>query len=315
MLKTWFRGQVNRITDSLVTKIVQHVSRREAAVRTGIGSSAKYSGVAKEMQILLQLRYREIQQNRLPLPSFDEVQLKSYSQSGEDGVLLYIFSLIGTTNRRCVEICAGNGIECNSANLIVHHNWHGLLFDGSEKNVKLGMEFYRANCVNKHSLPLFRAAWITSEGVNNLVSSNGFEGKVDLLTIDIDGNDYWVWEALDVVSPRVVVVEFQHSWGADHAVTQKYDPKFVWNPGAFPSGMAGASLPAFVKLGRRKGYRLVGVHSCNAFFVKNGLGDDVLPEIPAEDCFQLPMNKLQRARHLAYEKEHGSLIRGNWIEV
>ncbi len=302
MLAEWIRRQSSSLCKSIAAQVLQELKGHER-------------GVPKEAQILLQLKYRDLQRTGGPLPTFDEVRMKSFSQSGEDGVLLYIFSLIGTTNRRCVEICAGNGIECNSANLIVHHDWHGLLVDGSEDNVALGMKFYAAHCINVYTQPVFIAAWITADSVNNLVKHRGFEGPIDLLTIDIDGNDYWVWEALDVVSPRVVVAEFQHVWGAEHAVTQTYDPNFVWRPNALPLGMCGASLPALVTLGRRKGYRLVGIHSCNAFFVRDDLGVDVLPEVPAEACLNGPRHVFARSRLSRYEQEHGSLIGKGWVEV
>ena len=77
--------------------------------------------VDKGMQILLKLKYRELLSLGTDLPSFDDVQFRSFSQNGEDGILLYIFSLIGTTNNQSIEICAGNGIECNTANLVINH--------------------------------------------------------------------------------------------------------------------------------------------------------------------------------------------------
>jgi hypothetical protein len=129
-------------------------------------------------------------------------------------------------------------------------------------------------------------AWITTDRVNSLVGDHGFSGPVDLLSLDVDGNDYWIWKALDCVTPRVVVLEFNAGCGPDVSVTMSYQPDFRLDYTAQPY-RCGASLSAFVKLARAKGYRLVGVQSrgFNAFFVRNGIGDRLLPERSVKDCY------------------------------
>jgi hypothetical protein len=242
---------------------------------------------AQTTQILLRLQYQQLVRQRTGLPSFADVEFRYYSQNGEDGILHYIFSLISTTNRRVVEICAGDGVECNAANLLVHHGWRGLLFDGDAAEVARGNEFYRACRSTFVAPPTFVHAWITAENVNQLVSGNGFAGPVDLLSLDIDGNDYWVWKALDCIEPRVVVVEFNTLGGPDHAEAMSYDRDYRLDLSA-PPYRCGASLPAFVKLARAKGFRLVGLQSLgfNAFFVRNGVGEDLLPERSPRECFE-----------------------------
>jgi len=93
-------------------------------------------------QLLLKLAYQELARSRKPLPGFGDVEFRSFSQNGEDGILLYIFSLIGTTNKKAVEIGCGNGLENNTANLIINHGWRGLLIDGDAKNIAHAKEFY-----------------------------------------------------------------------------------------------------------------------------------------------------------------------------
>jgi hypothetical protein len=245
------------------------------------------SSDAQIAQVLLRLQYQEIARRGINLPDFSDVEFRCYSQNSEDGILLYIFSLIGTTNRRVVEICAGDGIECNAANLIVNHGWQGLLFDGSEDQVARGREFYsscRNTCI---SPPTFLQAWVTAENVNALVSGAGFGGDIDLLSVDVDGNDYWIWKALSVVNPRVVVLEFNAACGPEKSITISYKPDFVLDFSKQPY-RCGASLPAFVKLARTKGYRLVGVQSLgfNAFFVRDGVGEALLPERSVQECYE-----------------------------
>ncbi len=238
-------------------------------------------------QVLLRLQYRDLARRATNLPEFPDVEFRCYSQNGEDGILLYIFSLLGTTNRRVVEICAGDGFECNAANLIINHGWQGLLFDGDADQVARGTAFY-ATCRNTWvSPPKFVSEWITAENVAALVASQGFGGPVDLLSLDVDGNDYWIWKALDFINPRVVVIEFNAQCGPESSITIAYHPDFRLDLTRLPY-RCGASLSALVKLAASKGYRLVGVESrgINAFFVRQGLGEELLPSRSVRDCYQ-----------------------------
>lgn len=225
--------------------------------------------------------------------SFLDVGFRCYSQHEEDGILLFIFSLIGTGTKQSVEICAGDGIECNTANLIVNHRWIGLLMDGNPKNIATATAFYKSNKDTCFWPPRIQNAWITRENVNELISNNGFTGEIDLLSLDIDGNDYWIWQAIDCISPRVVVLEYNHLAGPVRSISVPYDPQFKAEFTQYGSDYAGASLSAFVSLGKAKGYRLVGTNaiSTNAFFVKDSIKHDWLPEISASDCFDHPRAK------------------------
>ncbi len=245
------------------------------------------------VQKTLALHYQYLLQSGGQLPKFEDTGFRVFSQNDEDGYLLYIFSLIGSTNRHAVEICAGDGIQCNTANLIINHGWIGLLFDGSEERIERGKNFY-AQCRDTFCWPpKLVSAWVTAENVNQLITDSGFAGEIDLLSLDIDGVDYWIWKAINCISPRVVVLEYQDIWGPDKAVTVPYQPDFVAECGEFGPDYCGASLAAFVKLGKEKGYRLVGCnrYGFNAFFIRSGIGEDILPEIPVSQCFTHPKVK------------------------
>jgi len=244
-------------------------------------------------QLILANQYRALAHQGGPFPGFQDVEFRAFSQNGEDGILLYIFSLIGMGQRRCVEICAGDGIECNTANLIVNHGWTGLMFDGNAQLIERGRAFYSRHGDTASLPPRLVNAWITRENINDLIGEHGFEGPVDLLSVDIDGNDYWIWEAIEIIRPRVVIAEIQCIWGADRAVSVPYSPEFKTQ---FVGGFGvycGASLPAFVKLAGRKGYRLAGVQRLgfNALFIEDGVGEDVLPEVDLGTCVNLPFVK------------------------
>ena len=263
------------------------------------------SAASKVGQLLLAQRYRELHRHGGSIPSFAEVEFRAFSQNGEDGILLYLFSLLGTTNRRAVEICAGDGIQCNSANLIVNHGWHALLFDGNPDRIARGTAFYAKHPDTYSFPPRLAHAWITRENVNQLVSDQGFVGEIDLLSLDLDGIDYWVWEALDVIQPRVVVAEIQCIWGAERAVTVPYSPSFRTEHVNGFGIYSGASLPAFVKLAGRKGYRLVGVQQLgfNAFFVRNDVGEDLLTSATSATCLDKPFVHWARAQFLPLVKD------------
>ena len=205
-------------------------------------------------QLVLLNQYRERVLRNEPLPTFEDVEFRAFSQNGEDGILLYIFGLIGMGRRRCVEICASDGIECNTANLIVNHGWSGLLFDGDEELIERGRAFYSRLRDTHDCPPTLVCSWITRENINTLIKENGIEGPVDLLSLDLDGVDYWIWDAIEVIKPRVVIAEFQCVWGSDRAVTVPYSEsfktRFIDNFAVY----SGASLPAFVKLARARAW-------------------------------------------------------------
>jgi hypothetical protein len=179
-----------------------------------------------------------------------------YSQCGEDGVIARIFEVIGTTNRTFVEFGAWDGQHwSNTANLRLHHGWSGLLMEGSD----------RADG------ELVRRERVTAENVNRLFARYAVPERFDLLVIDIDGNDYWVWKAIRGFTPRVVVVEYNIHFATHLARTMPYDPDHEWDETLYH----GASLAALRKLGHEKGYALVHAEGWapNAFFVHR----DALP--------------------------------------
>lgn len=270
------------------------------------------TAAAQISQLLLRTQYRELVRLGASLPELFETEFRSYSQNGEDGILLFLFSLLGTTNRRVVEICAGDGSECNAANLVINHGWQGLLVDGDPALIVQGRELY-THCRNTWvSPPTLVHAWVTAENVDELVSAHGFAGEVDLLSLDLDGNDYWIWRALTCIRPRVVVLEFNASAGPEKRVTIAYDPDFKLDWSTTPY-RCGASLAAFAALGAAKGYRLVGVQSLgfNAFFVREDLGREFLPTHSPAECYE----RTPRLTTWRPEQLDQLLSRGRWDEV
>jgi hypothetical protein len=202
------------------------------------------------------------------------------SQHGEDGVILHLLSQLAEPLRRFVEFGASDGRECCAANLALNFGWQGLFLERDPALARSAAEYF-AGCAG---VRVDQAA-VNVENINQLIARGGMEGEIDLLSVDIDGNDYWVWQAVNVVRPRLVVVEYNGSLGPEAALSVPYDPeidRFALHPSGF---FHGASLAALAKLGREKGYILVGCESSgiNAFFLHEDLaGPETVALRPAE---------------------------------
>ena len=194
-----------------------------------------------------------------------------YSQNGEDGILLYIYSQVGTTNRAFVEFGIQDGRECNSANLAINFGWHGLLMELTEHDVLSAREYYKAMLGERQADVKIRQQLVTAENINGILKEEQVVPEPDLFCIDIDSNDYWVWKAIDAVRPRVMIVEYNPVYGPTRSLTIPYQQgafnRFDWH---FSGFYFGASLTALTYLGEEKGYVLVGCDSTgtNAIFVR-----------------------------------------------
>jgi len=210
-------------------------------------------------------------------------EFKIFSKNGGDGILLYIFSKIGCTNRAFVEMGVEDGRECNTANLSLNFGWKGLLIDANEVWIRSAQLFYQGELGKMSGNVKTAACFVTAENINQLLKDNGFEGEIDLLSIDIDGNDYWVWQAINAINPRVVVAEYNASFGPDRSLTVKYDPHRFYGKDLY----FGASLAAFKKLADSKGYILIGCdfQGHDAFFVRKDAAEGKFVELSIEEAF------------------------------
>ena len=232
-------------------------------------------------------RYSISQGGRFQL---SDTGFRVYSQFEEDGILLYIFAAIGVEHKTFIDIGSGDGINSNCANFAVNFGWRGLFVDGNPMNIERGKNYYAGNPDTVLYPPTFVQAFIQAENINELIQDNGFAGGVDLMSIDIDGNDYWIWDALTVVEPRVVIIETHIEFGMNSIVVP-YDKDYRY-PGKHPD-YHGASPVAMEKLARKKGYRLVGAndYGFNTIYIKNGIGENILPAVSVESILQHPRNQ------------------------
>ncbi len=194
-----------------------------------------------------------------------------YSQNGEDGIIEEIFRRIGTTNRNFVEFGIEDGTQCNCRNLIENEGWSGLWIEGSPELARAARQRFTAWPVQ------VRNSFVTVDNIVGLLREAAVPSDLDLLSIDIDGNDYWLWEEIArQYAPRVVVIEYNASVTPGIDRVMPYDAAFVWDG----SDRYGASLDALERLGKRLGYVLVGCDSngVNAFFVSRSAAGNAFPD-------------------------------------
>lgn len=240
------------------------------------------------------------------LPKLRDTGFRVFSQFEEDGKLLFIFSVIGMNNKTFIEIGSDDGINSNSANLVFNFGWHGLFIDGNKHSIERGRKFYGKYPHPWAYPPKFACHLVKRENINQIIQEAGFSGEIGLLSVDIDGNDYWIWDALDVVHPQVVIIETHNEFGFEDIVVP-YDPDYFF-PGKHPV-YHGASPIAMTKLAKQKGYRLVGANDLgfNFIFIKNGIADELIPEVTVESVLKHPsaiegFSKFEEIKDWKYER-------------
>jgi len=207
---------------------------------------------------------------------------KVFSQNDEDGIIAEIFNRIGIHRRLFVEFGVESGIECNSLWLLMQ-GWSGLWIEGNNKCYNNILSTH-SHWIKSGNL-LVENQFITAENINEIISSAYKECEIDLLSIDVDYNDYCIWSAIDIVSPRIVVIEYNATWAPPVSITVPYSPSSIWDG----TNYFGASISALTKLGKCKGYELVGccLAGVNAFFVRNDLiGSKFLNPGSAEEHYE-----------------------------
>lgn len=265
------------IGDRLRSYVNANHPEAAARVRDRMRTLRRYRAVEERFRALERAVYAGVAADE----SIHSWECSIHSQNGEDGILLNLFTRIGARSRRFLEFGCGTGMECNSANLALGFGWSGLLVDADETHVTKARTFFGSHLGVEAERVRIRAQFVTPALVNDLVTDAALPGQdLDLLSIDIDSSDYWVWQAVRGARSRVVVVEYNASFGSERSVTvtaqDGFDP-FAYHPSGYYHG---ASLEALRRLGDSRGYQLVGCDSAgvNAFFVRRDCGEG-LPDL------------------------------------
>lgn len=246
--------------------------------------------------------------------SINQHEARIYSQNGEDGILLFLLSKVGTADLHFVEFGVGDGRQCNTANLALNFGWKGLMMESNREKAAAAREYFERRLGDNAVHVTVLSRKVTAENINAILEYHDFTGEIDLLSIDVDGNDYWIWRAISAIRPRIIVSEYNASFGTDRSITVKYDPNLDSRK-VHPSGFYhGASLSALTKLGIAKGYALVGCDSTgiNAFFVREELAPDGLKNVSVAEAYYPHMH---RTKQLSLDAQFNLIKHLEFIEI
>lgn len=211
------------------------------------------------------------------LHSLCDAEFRVSSQWGEDGIIEWLVHSLGDIPEIFVEFGVENYRESNTRFLLQHRNWRGLVIDGSNDHV----DYIRRDRISwRHDLTAI-ASFITRDNINSIISGAGFAGELGILSVDIDGVDYWVWEAIECVNPQVIVAEYNSAFGDMLPLTVPYEPDFVRTQAHHSNLYYGLSIRAAEFLAGKRGYTLVGTNRAgsNAFFVRNDRVEGILKRL------------------------------------
>ena len=191
------------------------------------------------------------------------LEFQVFSQFGDDGIIQYLVNKLPFTNTTFIEFGVENYKEANTRFLLINNAWSGMVIDGSEANVQ---QIRSSRIYSFYDLRAVHS-FITPANINELLSSSGFDEEVGILSIDIDGNDYWVWQAITVIRPRMIICEYNSLFGFE-PITIPMDPGFVRGKGR-PFSFYGTSLAAAISLAKQRGYFFIGCNRAgnNAYFL------------------------------------------------
>lgn len=237
-----------------------------------------------------------------------KAEFQCFSQFGEDGIIQFLVQRVPIEHEIFIEFGVADYRESNTRFLLVHDNWRGLIMDGADAM----HGFLRSTGLAwRHEIDA-KTAFIDRDNINELIRTAGIVGDIGLLSIDLDGNDYWVLEAIDVVTPRLIVAEYNSVFGPEAAVTVPYDPTFARRQKHWSWLYAGASLAALTRLANERSYALVGGNRAgnNAFFVRRDVLGSI-PEVTVEEAYVRSRFRESRNRvgELSYVSSHEARLR------
>jgi len=237
------------------------------------------------------------QRQTAQVSGFRESEFRVFSQWGEDGIIQFLLQHVPIKRPLFIEFGVENYTESNTRFLLTNNQWSGIVIDGSDENI----EYIKRDPIYWAANLKAVSAFITKDNINEIITQNGISGDIGILSIDIDGNDYWVWQAIDCVSPSIIICEYNSLFGPVAEVTTPYDPVFVRDVAHFSKVYYGASISALCSLAEAKGYSLVASNSVgnNIFFVRN----DLIGSLPVLK----PAQTYLRAQFREYHDESGNL--------
>lgn len=274
---------LNRLINNIVSRVNKHNDDNTESIKLMLGRT-----LVPQAQNARSLR---------------EAEFQAFSQWGDDGIIQYLIHHVDISNEIFVEFGVENYTEANTRFLLQNNNWRGLIMDGSKEHMKHVRNESIHWRFDLTAIPVF----ITAENINKTIEEAGISGEIGLLSVDIDGNDYWVWKAIDVIQPDIVIAEYNSVFGAKHAITIPYQPDFYRTDAHYSNLYWGCSAKALCQLGDEKGYHFVGCNAAgnNCYFVRKDKIGSIPVFSPEEGYVE---SKFRESRDEQYNL---SLLRGS----
>ncbi|MFZ5491085.1 MAG: hypothetical protein ACOY6E_01110 [Pseudomonadota bacterium] len=261
---------------------------------------------------LLGSMFSALNAEKTGISSLHEVEFRVFSQWGDDGIIQWLISQMPEMPKRFIEFGVEDYSEATTRFLLVNNNWQGLVMDGSSEKIarlKKRKWFWR------HELTAI-SKFLTKDNVDEAIRDWNEGKEIGILHIDVDGNDYWLWEAIQCIEPTIVIVEYNSLFGPERAITIPYRADFRRHLAHYSGQYAGASLAALTALADRKGYSLIGCNSAgnNAYYVHSrqltaGLRTVPVDSAYVESRFRDSRDQNGSLTHLSFTQRQ-SLIRG-----
>jgi hypothetical protein len=260
---------------SLLQRIIRKLESYSGTGRAALNVERRLFEDRKSIKMnagQLQAQFNNI---RKDIKRLSELEFQVFSQFGDDGIIQWLVHHIPVPNKTFIEFGVENYREANTRFLLLNNQWSGLVIDGSEKQV----QEIKGDQVNVFYDLLAVASFITVDNINELISRSKFKPEVGLLSVDIDGNDYWVWKAIDSINPIIVICEYNALFGFEHPYTIEYQHDFVRGK-KMPFNFYGTSLRSAAQIAEERGYSFIGCNSAgnNAYFIRN----DYMPYLPIQ---------------------------------
>ena len=219
------------------------------------------------------------------LNSLDDLSLSVFSQFNEDVIIQYLIKNLNIKNESFVEFGVENYEEANTRLLLEKDNWSGLVIDSSENNINY---IKSQNYFWRHNLTAL-SHFISAENINEILKENNFKGEIGVLSIDTDGNDFWIWKEISQIKPVILVIEYNAKLGSEKSLSIKYNSNFRRASSGLDKLIYGASLKALEKISEEKGYSLVctNKNGNNAFFVRDDYLNQKIYKQSIQQCFKM----------------------------
>ncbi len=219
-----------------------------------------------------------VRNNKFKKANINSFGFKNYSQYEEDGIILFIFSIIGFTNRRAIEIGCGDCLENNTTNLILNHMFEALLIDSDRANILKGRSYFQHNYQNITYNPILEHKFIKIDNINQLTTKHNFNEDWDFLSIDLDGVQYWILKKIfEIIKPRLITIETHNIIPANLSITIPYDSKFYYKNNKLDHyDFRSCSIAAIENLGKINNYVLIGSNTLgfNSFLLRRDIFED-----------------------------------------